>query len=523
MQLEARASLALPKLAWIATVNRAKRIVTLIHGPLVEIRSNFFIEGVWNGSFEDGNFGETDCVFGTGGIVEDQSIRFVTSASTVDCLYYAERETGVTVSNSLPLILAYIGDALDPRCQEYPGICDSFLDGIDGYRRDLPTMKGTIRRQMYRNLDVFMDRICESDKLMPPKFESFKDYRNYRRDNYALIAANARDRSRTRQLEIWSTQSRGYDSTAINGMASAYGVDKVFTVTRAKSKFHLAHNDEGKLPDDDGTEIGKALGLKCIPINRREFTETFDEEYLYYCARHHNQDINLEGIKRHITKVGVLLTGVHGEILCSNDPFVAPPLMEDSTIKRLDVAGHGLAELRLAVGFIQLPVPFIGARRKADIVKITESAEMDPWRLRNDYDRPIARRIAEEAGLPRNIFGQSKMGSVVIFHQPSIPYGQTLRREFFQYLANEGIMGRYGAITWRTVRWANSILMLKSEHRFAVVHYAERVISKVLRRQFKFKPLWSHLNGALFCFCVNQTAKKYKLQGSELFKEGPVG
>src|SRR5687768_14467030 len=116
MQLEARASLALPKLAWIATVNRAKRIVTLIHGPLVEIRSNFFIEGVWNGSFEDGNFGETDCVFGTGGIVEDQLVRFVTSASTVDCLYYAERETGVTVSNSLPLILAYIGDALDPRC-----------------------------------------------------------------------------------------------------------------------------------------------------------------------------------------------------------------------------------------------------------------------------------------------------------------------------------------------------------------------------------------------------------------------
>jgi hypothetical protein len=51
----------------------------------------------------------------------------------------------------------------------------------------------------------------------------------------------------------------GYDSTAINAMAIVYGLEKVFTVTKAKSKFHLAHNDKGKLPDDDGTEICKAL------------------------------------------------------------------------------------------------------------------------------------------------------------------------------------------------------------------------------------------------------------------------
>ena len=86
-------------------------------------------------------------------------------------------------------------------------------------------------------------------------------------------------------------------------------------------------------------------------------------------------------------------------------------------------------------------------------------------------------------GLPKRLvylgimFGQSKMGSVVIFHRPSIPYGKPLRREFFQYLADEKIMGRYCAMMWPIVRWVNSILMLKSEHRFALVHYAERVIS----------------------------------------------
>jgi len=170
MQLKAVAVPSLPKLAWVAEVHRKSGVVFLQHGSSVEIREDFFIEGVWNGPFESGGFGETDCVFGTGAILGDTSIRFVTSASTVDCLYYAESAIGITVSNSLSLILAYRDDALDPRCQEFPSICDSFLDGIDGYRRDIPTVKGRIRRQMYRNLDVFGDRISESDKRMPPRF-----------------------------------------------------------------------------------------------------------------------------------------------------------------------------------------------------------------------------------------------------------------------------------------------------------------------------------------------------------------
>jgi hypothetical protein len=519
MLLKALQNHSLPKLSWAANVDRTSGIVTLEHGSVVEVREKFFIEGVWNGPFENGGFGETDCVFGSGAILSDESIRFVTSAATVDCLYYAASETSVTVSNSLPLVLACIGDTLDPVCQEYPAICDSVMDGIDDYRRDIPTVKGKIRRQMYRNLNISKDRIFESDKVMPPPFVSFKDYANYRRDNYGLIAINARNKYRTFPMEIWSTQSRGYDSTSINAMASRYGLDKVFTVTKAKSKYHLAHNDEGKLPDDNGAEICEALGVKCIPINRRGFTEAFDDEHLYYCARHHNQDVNLKEIGKHISTVGILLTGVHGEILCANDPFVKPPLL-DSTMRRLDVGGHGLSEIRLAAGFIHLPVPFIGARRKTDIVRITESQEMDPWRLSNGYDRPIARRIAEEAGIDRQAFGHSKMGSVVIFSRPSIPYCKGLRREFFDYLVEKRLMARPSVPLWRIVRYLNSILILKSSRRYAVVYYAERVISKLIGNEFHFKLLWSYLDGALFCFCVNKTAVTYFQQLSNIETTG---
>jgi hypothetical protein len=171
-----------------------------------------------------------------------------------------------------------------------------------------------------------------------------------------------------------------------------------------------------------------------------------------------------------------------------------------------------MAEWRLVVGLIHLPLPYIGARRRADIVEITESTEMDPWRLGTAYDRPISRRIAEEAGVPRQLFGQSKMGSVIIFSRPSIPYGTALRREFFAYLAEQKILARSEAWLWPVVRWVNSMLLVKSERRFAVIHYAERVLSKLTRRNVKFPLLWSNLDGTLFCFSVNRTADTYRTE-----------
>ena len=507
-RLRAVANGLLPQLAWVADVDRTHGLVTLVHGPRVEVREHFFIEGVWDGPFQLGEFGTTDCVFGSGGLLTESSIRFVPSAATTDYLFYDEDGEHVTVSNSLPLLLAYTRDRLDPRCPDYPAICDSLLLGIHDYRRDIPTTGGTVRRLMYRNLDVSRGKISESEKRMPPRFTSFAVYRDYLRDRYAQIAANARDGARTWPLQIVSTQSKGYDSTAVNTLARASGIDKVFTVPTAKSKRYLAHQEEESLPDDDGGEICVTLGLPCIRLNRRAFAEEFDQEYLYYCALHHNQDANLTDIRKHLSTVSLLLTGVLGELCRPKADKVEWPCL-NADLRHGDLGGSGMAEWRLAVGLIHLPLPYIGARRRADIVEITESSEMDPWRLGTAYDRPIARRIAEEAGVPRQFFGQSKMGSVVLFSEPSIPYGKALRREFFDYLADEKILARSKAVLWPIVRWWNSMLQVKSARRFAVIYYAERVLSKLTRRDVKFPRLWSNLDGALFCFCVNRTAKTY--------------
>ncbi len=76
-RLRAVANALLPPLAWVADVDRTHGLVTLVHGPRVEVRETFWIEGVWDGPFQLGEFGTTDCVFGSGGLLTEDTIRAV--------------------------------------------------------------------------------------------------------------------------------------------------------------------------------------------------------------------------------------------------------------------------------------------------------------------------------------------------------------------------------------------------------------------------------------------------------------
>jgi hypothetical protein len=67
-----------------------------------------------------------------------------------------------------------------------------------------------------------------------------------------------------------------------------------------------------------------------------------------------------------------------------------------------------LTEFRMRVGFLNASVPFFGCTRHPEIHAISTSVEMSPWSVGGSYDRPIPRRIAEEAGVPRDAFGVSK-------------------------------------------------------------------------------------------------------------------
>lgn len=73
--------------------------------------------------------------------------------------------------------------------------------------------------------------------------------------------------------------------------------------------------------------------------------------------------------------------------------------------------GLSSLEFRLRSGHFVLAPPCIAARHNRAIYDIAMSAAMRPWSVGGDYDRPIPRRIAEEAGVARERFGTRKLAT----------------------------------------------------------------------------------------------------------------
>ena len=86
-------------------------------------------------------------------------------------------------------------------------------------------------------------------------------------------------------------------------------------------------------------------------------------------------------------------------------------------VVRGDQSGLSLTEFRLTAGFLHCPVPFLGVRQIRAINRISRSAELAPWDVPGRYSRPICRRIVEEAGVPRDLFGRAKRAASVLFFE----------------------------------------------------------------------------------------------------------
>lgn len=510
MNMTFSVSTELPKLAWLGRVHKVEAQVEFLHGEHVEHTDSFLVEGAWNGDFADGDFGNSDCVFCTGAITKEDGLLFVTPACTTDCLYWHQTDSVVTVSNSLPLLLAEIGDELDPKFRRYDKINESIKEGIFHYSKVIPTLQGSVNRLIYQNLLVTPGGETVVDKPKTPSFSCFQEYYNYLQNNYAAIVKNARDPLRSHPLKIYSTQSKGYDSTAVNSLAKEYGIDKAFTVSTSKGVGAYVHHDRKGEMNDDGTEICNHLGLKVEPIERRAFEHGFTEEYIFHSAIHSNEDANFLSITRQVSSPCLLLTGTLGELWYPKRTHKEHSSPIDDALERWDLGCHGLSEIRLNAGFIQIPVPFIGARRRADIVEITESKEMDPWRIGTDYDRPIPRRIAEQAGVPRELFGQRKMASVAKFPSPGVPHSADLKESYFEYLVRERLLSRWQVSLFPLVLRVNTWIAFRYFYAPKLSYYFERIVSRTIRRRWIIPTLWRRLNGTLYCYCVNKRAKDYR-------------
>jgi hypothetical protein len=435
----------LPQLAWIAVVNLQDHRLTVYHGRAVECREESVVEGVWDGDFAQGNFHRSEHFFGSGLRIEEDMLYFVASSALVDRLVYCVDGRTLLVSNSFVLLLAYTGAQLDRRHQYGPN-CRAILKGIQDYHPEIPVLHPTITHicQLFHgNLVVKDGNITTQCRTLLHPIHSFSQYVTLLKGVLQRLKVNYESSARTRPMVAYTTCSSGYDSTAVSCLVRELGVKTCFTRHRSNSAIPSWMSRGSAI--DSGQATAQRLGYTTMSLD----SHAMEEDELYFLAPSTSPpEIVFYSLATTIEQTGhlaVLFTGYHGDKVW--DANLEKKYHNDQ-IKRGDISGLNLSEIRLKSGFINVAVPFIFSRSVEDILRISQSPEMEPWRLYNDYDRPIPRRIAESAGIPRQSFGVRKK-AVTGFY--GWPFNGHLRHQFFAFLKEHYGMSAFAVYAQRII------------------------------------------------------------------------
>ena len=381
-----------PPLAWLAILSDRNPTVRILHGNRVESAVDRIIEGVWDGHFADGNFDQTDIVIGSGCRVRDGKLVFVSAGNTVDRLHHGQKDGEWLVSNSLACLVSAMEAQVAPGYGHYFEDFGSIINGLDACHCKLATTRGDITLTYFDNLCWDGQSLERAPKpSIKRDFSQFERYHEFLARSLAAFSANMSDPARRHSLRFLSTLSSGYDSTAVTVLGAAAGCRDAITYAKARGG-----------DADDGFQAAQALGINLEEFSRDAWLERPESEIPFISADAKGEDRYFCAAEK-LLEGRVLLTGFHGDKLWAKDTHDL-----SGNVVRGDRSGLSLAEYRLHTGFIHCPLTFWGVKQIRDLHELSNSAEMQPWDVPGGYSRPICRRIAEEAGIPRQAFGMSK-------------------------------------------------------------------------------------------------------------------
>lgn len=392
-----------PPLAWLATCRPGSSTIEVAHGSLVEIHPEWFGEAVWDGPYEDAEFDRTDLVFGSAARLRGRAATFVSSASTVDRLHSLETAASIWISNSLACLLAGANADVDPGYPRYFQDFETIIHGIDRYQRTIDSSAGPVRLTYYRNLQWSGDRLAEVAKpFVTRDFGTFAAYRDFVEHSLIELARNMKAEARQHPYEMLATASSGYDSLTGAALARRAGLRQTLSFSHARDS-----------RDDSGAAAARILGLDPLVIDSMEWRKLDLPEVPFLASDAKGEDVYYAAAAD-LLRGRLLLTGYSGSRVWAKG--TAP----SENLERSDQSGLSLCEFRLWAGFVHCPVPFIGGRQTLDLRRISHSPEMTPWDVSGEYSRPICRRVLEEAGVHRHLFGmQKKAASILLFNRRS--------------------------------------------------------------------------------------------------------
>lgn len=386
-------------LSWLLILDRETGEITVEHGSHVETGGDFFVEGGWNGPFNEMNFDQSLFFCGTGGKIEEGTLILSTPNHPHERINGMEKENKLFFSNSLPFLLKRAGSTLSDRFYEYEASFQSILDGVKEYETTIPLADGEHFKQFYYcNILINQDfTVTKTPKNEDLHFSDYGDYMEKMYRNLTSFKENVIDEHRKQiRYELITTISKGYDAPACAALAKKIGCEVAVTFNEPNT-------------DDCGTEIAEKLGYRTI-LEKNELTYLENKgciEAEYISSGEMGTGIVFSAFDKEF-KNKVVFMGERGDKIWSpywqgvNDQF---------KILNEVFPSISLIETRLRVGYIFYPIPLFGAFRWTEIDRISRSYEMKPFRVEGEYDRPIPRRIVEEAGIPREMFGMKKWGA----------------------------------------------------------------------------------------------------------------
>lgn len=403
MRLELVPIASLPRLAWGARLRAGDAAVQVLHGPWVETREDCFVEGAWDAPFAAFSFDRSDVLAGSGGRATSDGVVFATPTNVFERLQSVRVDGELFVSNSLALLLALSGRRLDPAHPHY------YLDLLDFYRCGIRLKEkhlrlaggGSIELHDCCNVAITPDLcVTRVEKPWRAAPSGYADYAARLDAAVARVIANADDVERRWRYRPLAMVSQGYDSTAVAAMARHWGCREAVTFLRSDS--------DGGYVDDSGEAIARCLGFALTSYERNAHAAApeFRAEQFYQ---------EPWGVDRHMAVMAgqlagaLLLSGRAGEAVWARGSRLRWGLPHLETA--FDITpGCALGEFRLRTGFLHFPPALVAGIHAPVIQRWNHAREMRPWSIGGDYDKPIARRIAEEAGIPRDLFGQVKKG-----------------------------------------------------------------------------------------------------------------
>ncbi len=429
----------LPRLAWLAVVDRTNAEVRVHHGTGVECRESWLVEGVWDGEFRLGDFHTSDHFFGTGIRVAGDVVHFVPASALVNRLVYCTHRGHLLVSNSLALLLAFTGAELDPG-HDYRAETYAIRAGEGRYHKEFAVRHAEIPSFFQvsgESLVVGAGEPAYVSLRAVPDIPSYARYRELVAAALALLHRNYTSGDRRMPMRAFATVSSGYDSAAVAVLVKDLGIEACFTARHSNS--HVPWWLSRRAGIDDGKPIADRLGLATVYLDPHPSRITEDELYFLApgCAP---TAVRLHSLARHIERGGrpaVLFTGFQGDEVWALDPRESA--YQTAGVVRGDTTALMLSEIGLKSGFVNVAVPALLARGIRDLAALSAAPEMAAWRRGGTYDRPIPRRILEEAGIPPRLFGGRKKA---IVRTNTYPMNRVLRRAFFADLGSR--LGRGG-------------------------------------------------------------------------------